>query len=1078
MTGTKPNSIRPRKRCRDRGAARLRFWLAALGGLGLGLAPLAPLRGAEPVDYQRDVAPLLARHCVACHGPDQQESSLRLDTPAGLNRGGVRGPLWIAGQSQQSLLMEALRGSDNLERMPAGDDPLSEAEIALFGAWIDAGAVLPAEVDAQSASEPADLPWSYRPLVAVAPPAAGDSQWPRNAIDHFIEARLREAGLAPSPEADRPTLIRRLSLDLIGLPPSPAEVEAFLLDHRPDAYERLVEALLASPHYGERWGRHWLDLARYADSNGYTIDGPRSIWKYRDWVIEALNRDLAFDQFTIEQLAGDLLPGATLDQQVATGFHRNTLKNEEGGTDPEQFRVEAVADRVNTTGQVWLGLTVGCARCHDHKYDPLTQREYYELFAFFNQCDEPTLPVPSPDEAAQLAAIDQELEALRGQLAEVDAELPARQQAWEAELSPLAQVAWHVLVPDRWHAEHGTTLTLLDDHSLLAQGPTPEHDDYQVFVPYAGRVSALRLEVLADDRLPQRGPGRASNGNFVLSELTLAVGSGSPPAQAAANTAGAAATTAAASAAVAASAGAAGPIAAAPLPAPQSVSFSQATADHSQVNYAIASAIDGDLETGWAINTEMPSQEANLDRTAVLRLAEPLELSGGQQIVVTLRHQTKKNPRYQIGRFRLSVSGSEPRVLQLSEEVRAVLVKPASERTADEQKLLRAAYQAVDPPRQPLAAAVAKIERRKDKLLEKIPSTLALVERAERRPTAVHLRGDFLRAGAAVEPATPQGLPPLAIAGSGPATRLDLARWLVDPRNPLTPRVTVNRVWQQYFGRGLVETENDFGTQGSLPTHPELLDWLATDFVQGGWSLKHLHRRIVSSAAYRQASQFREDLEAVDPRNLWLGRQNRLRLEAEIVRDEALAASGLLNPAIGGPGVYPPQPEGIYRFTQQNKSWPESRGPDRYRRTLYTFFWRSSPFPLLSTFDAPDANVACTRRTRSNTPLQSLTLANDRGFVELAQGLALRSLREAPGGGAQTIDRLFRLALVRGPLPAETQRLAELYRQELARLEGDSDGAAKLAPADRPPALSAAEAGAWTMVARTVLNLDEFVTRP
>ncbi|MBL9122237.1 MAG: PSD1 domain-containing protein, partial [Planctomycetaceae bacterium] len=612
---------------------------------------------ASAVDYARDIQPLFAQHCVACHGPEEQQSGLRLDTGAGALAGGNSGPAIVRGKSAASLLLHALRGTQGATPMPAESEPLAAAEIDLFARWIDAGAPFPPHEVAAAAVPRGTAHWAFQPIVRPTVPDAADSTSSSHPVDRFIAARLRQAGLTPASEADRVTLLRRVTLDLIGLPPTPAEVDDFLADASAGAYERVVDRLLASPHYGERWGRVWLDAARYADSNGYTIDGPRTIWKYRDWVIDALNRDLPFQQFVIEQLAGDLLPDATTDQLIATGFHRNTLVNEEGGTDAEQFRVEAVVDRVSTTGEVLLGLTIGCARCHDHKYDPLSQRDFYQLFAFFNDCDEPVLELPTPAEVATRAS-------LQPQIAELERQIQAR----------------------------------------------------------------------ADALLP-----------------------------------------------------------------------------------------------------EQPAWEAALSEEA---------------------------------------RGKFPRELQSS------LGVAAAERNEIQQNAVRAAHRAADAQHTMLVAA-------RDALQKQLPQPVTtLIVRRRPRPRTTHIlvRGDFLRPGAEVAASVPAVLPPLAeISGDQTPTRLELAHWLFDDSNPLTARVAVNRLWQAHFGRGLVETDNDFGTQGSPPTHPELLDWLACEFRDGGWSLKRMHRLLVTSATYRQASHVRSELAEVDPDNRLLARQSRWRLDAEAI---------------------------------------------------------------------------------------------------------------------------------------------------------------------------------------------------
>ena len=756
----------------------------------------------EPVDYRTQIAPVIAKQCAACHGRDEQESGLRLDSAQATLRGGDRGPAIVAGKSGESIFYLALLGDDDVPRMPLDEPPLPQETIDLIKRWIDEGAAMPDDPAVEEQSTHSDH-WSFQPVRRPAAPMVKDRSWVRTPIDNFILARLEREGVAPSPQADRRTLLRRLSLDLLGLPPTIEEIDRFLDDEQSGAYERLVDRLLASPHFGERWGRHWLDVARYADSNGFTIDGPRSIWMYRDWVIDAFNSDMPFDRFVTEQLAGDLLPDATHEQLIATGFHRNTLINEEGGTDDEQFRVDAVADRVDTTGTVFLGLTLGCARCHRHKYDPITQREYYDLFAIFNNCDEPKLSLPTDVQST--------------------------------------------------------------------------------------RLRELKGEIVA--------------------------------------------TTAA--------------------------------------------------------------------------------------------------------------------IAELRENAEA---------------------------RQPHEQKLAKLKKSQKSLLAAIPTTMILRKRKEPRTSYVHVRGDFLRKGAVVSGGVPAVLPDLGDDEPNPS-RLDFARWLMDPENPLTARVTVNRFWQQLFGAGLVRTENDFGVQGAPPTHPDLLDWLSSEFIRGDWGVKAIVRLIVTSSTYRQSSAAPDELIAWDADNRLLARQSRLRLEAEAVRDVALAAGGLLSSKLKGPGVYPPQPEGIYVLTQNKKNWKVSTGPDRFRRGMYTYFWRSSPYPLMPTFDAPDANTSCTRRVRSNTPLQALMLANDRGFVEIAQGLACRILQEAANYDDGRLRYGFQLCLSREPSAAEAERVLAFYEVQRSAFAADAQRAAAAAPPDIPDGFDVTDVAAWTAVSRVLLNLDETITR-
>jgi len=1000
----------------------------------LSLAPFT--QAGEPVDFERQIRPLLTARCTECHGAEKQESGLQLDQGSLLLTGGNSGPAVVPGKSAESLLVEAISGGGELiSKMPPEGERLSEAEVTLVKRWIDEGAKVPPTPAVAPVRRKNDH-WSFQPRAKVSPPAVRDAAWPRNGIDHFVLSRLEAANLTPSPEADRVTLIRRLSFDLLGLPPSVAEVDAFLADSSPLAYERLVDRLLASPHYGERWGRHWLDIAHYADSNGYTIDGARSIWKYRDWVIAALNRDMPFDRFAIEQLAGDLLPNSSLDQQIATGFHRNTLVNEEGGTDPEQFRVEAVVDRVSTTGVAFLGLTLGCARCHDHKYDPISQREFYQLFAVFNNADEPALQVPSDQQAKEMPALAAEIAQAEKRLAEVDTNAGTRQAEWEKRFAGRTELAWTTLDIEATSAS-GLTFTRLDDQSLLVSGNIPDSATYQLIAPLPiADITAVRLEVITHDTLPGKGPGLADNGNFVLNELVAGV----TPAVS-------------------------GEAAAQPL------KFNEAWADHSGNGGEVALAIDGKSASGWNISAP---KDANVRRTAIF-FVDPASKSPNGRLSLSLE-QVYHKPRYLIGRLRISVTSAPRDVIRLPAAVREALAVPPAERSIEQLAAIKAEFQTIDPERVPLATRIAELKQNYKQMASAVTTTLVLREREQPRSTFIHVRGDFLHPGAAVSPAVPAALPDWTPRSARP-DRLDFANWLVTPDHPLTARVTVNRIWQAYFGQGLVATENDFGQQGDRPTHPELLDWLANEWVAGGWSLKALHRTIVTSATYRQASHWRADLAAADPYNKLLGRQQRLRLEAETIRDAALSASGLLCHELGGPGVYPPQPEGIYRFTQQVKFWGESKSADRYRRGMYTYLWRSSPYPFLKTFDVPDAVVACTRRPRSNTPLQALTLANDRAFVEIAQGFA-RSLCEAPAGSDR--ERLllaFRRCVAREPSAAELATLEGYFVSQQAHFGQAVEEAKAVLPEPLPPGVDPSQAAAWTMIARALLNTDEFITR-
>ncbi len=798
------------------------------------------------LDFNRDIRPILSDKCFQCHGPDEKslEGDVRLDE----RTSAVAAKAIVPGSPDLSEALARILSDDPDEVMPPPKTKkvVTPAEAEKLRRWIAEGAEYKGH-------------WAFEPVSAPEPPAG------QNPIDHFVHHELTSRNIAPSPEADPATLIRRLSLDLTGLLPAPDRVESFLAAYGKDpdtAVAALADELLASPHYGERWGRHWLDQARYADSSGYSIDGDREMWPYRDWVIGAINEDMPFDRFTIEQLAGDLLPNATKSQLVASGFHRNTLINQEGGTDPEQFRNEEVVDRVNTTGAVWLGLTLGCAQCHTHKYDPITHREYFELFAFFN---------------------------------------------------------------------HGTDIN--------NTGATVEVSEGEMFLkgPDPAKVKAI---------------------------------------------------------------------------------------DDAKAALAKVNATTAKRQVEW--------EKAELTKAAPDSKETPLLLS--------LRAAPDK-------------------------------------RTNDQKKLLTAEFAKVDAEK---TAATKTLTKALSALGLGAPVNMMVMrDLPQPRETFIHLRGSFLdhdRKTGPLSPGVPAALPPLpeSAATKERADRLDLAQWLVRPDHPLTPRVTVNRVWMRYFGKGIVATENDFGTQGTFPTHPELLDWLAHDFVANGWSMKRLHRHIVTSATYRQSSHARPDLEETDPLNHLLARQNRLRVEAEIVRDAALSASGLLHPKVGGPPVRPPQPEGVYAFTQNKKNWTAADGPDRFRRALYTRFYRSAPYPLLTTFDSPDFQSVCTGRVRSNTPLQSLTLANDESLFELAQGLGARLLKEVPADDGKRLERAFFLCYSRPPSDSERNAVASFRETQLASFQKDPAAAAEVAPkGSKDPAVAAS----WTTVARALMNTDEFITR-
>jgi hypothetical protein len=1011
---------------------------ATLTALFVTVTNFVPVFGEEAGRKQEDqftsrVRPILARHCFKCHGPDEKarKAKLRLDVHDEAVKPTDSGAIPIVpGKPEESELVSRIFAVDTSERMPpaAAKVPLSDEDKLILKQWIADGAVYKSH-------------WAYVAPKAVSPPSLKRSSWLKNAIDPFILARLEAEGLCPSEQADRSTLIRRLSLNLVGLPPTTEEIDSFLRDASPDAYEKLVDRLLASPRYGERWARRWLDLARYADTNGYEKDRPRSIWPYRDWVIQALNTDLPFDQFTVDQVAGDLLPGATPSQKIATGFHRNTMLNEEGGIDPLEFRFYAMTDRVATTATVWLGLTLGCAQCHTHKFDPITQRDYYQFMALLNNADEPEMTITSSHSAERRREIETRIAKLTDDLPDRfplpdkvrgddqrpvaerrKAHLEEKFRQW-LEREEKQAVRWTVLIPTEATA-NVPRLSVLRDGSIFASGDQSKRDVYTLrFSNIPGRITAIRLEALPDERLPHGGPGRiyyeGPFGDFFLSELSLAVG-GKP------------------------------------------VTVKEASASGQNAK-AAAPAIDGDPQTGWSINGGQ-----GRPHTAVFRLAAPIEAHG--ELVIQLLFE-----RYYaagLGRFRISATTDTRPIAarEIPADIEDRLMICDERRTSEQTDRLRRYYLMVAPE---LAKERAAIEQLR-KETPTNPTTLVLQERPpdNPRPTFIHNRGEYLQPTSKVQPAVPSILPPLP--KNVLPNRLALARWLVSSDNPLSGRVIMNRQWAVFFGRGLVRTAEDFGYQGEPPSHPELLDWLALELARQGWSIKRMHKSIVMSAAYQQSSRTTPELLARDPDNRLLARGPRVRLEAEVIRDAALRASGLLSERIGGPSVFPPQPAGVTtEGTYGGFDWKPSPGGDRYRRGLYTFTKRTAPFAMATAFDAPSGEVCVARREVSNTPLQALTLLNDPVFQESTQALG-RLMAAAAGSVEERIDALFRRCLTRPPDRGEVARLAQFYRTQKRRLERNELDAAKIAGAGEG---KTGERAAWTIVARVILNLDEAITR-
>lgn len=987
---------------------------------------------------------------------------LRLDTRALAMKGGISGPAIIPGKGQESRLMHRILGSGGEARMPMGGDPLTAQQTELVKKWIDEGAKWPgdegAATQSQTASSGAEkLPshWAYVVPAHPQPPDVSRASWVRNPIDNFVLARLEREKLAPAAEAAKETLIRRVSLDLIGLPPTPQEVDEFVSDATPNAYEKLVDRLLSSPHYGERWARPWLDMARYADTNGYEKDRRRSIWKYRDWVIDAFNHDMPFDQFTVEQIAGDMLSGATTEQKIATGFHRNAMLNEEGGVDPEEARWETLVDRVGTTATVWLGSTLACAQCHNHKYDPFTQKEFYQFMAFFNNTEyqligpadiseqklvEPKLELPTPEQSERREQLQAELKTLKSSYEAQTTEIAAAQEIWEREVKEATHV-WSALRPINLSSSANSSLMAEKDDSIFASGANPEQNTYTIEskINLTG-VTGVRLEALADERLPRGGPGRDIYGNFLLNGFSVEVAPAADPSRT------------------------------------ERIEFKTAVADDQMRDMRPDNLLKDDRKKGWQIDASR--EERRLNRQAVFVAAKPFGFVGETFIKIKLTHDSDYAPQA-LGRFRLSVTtAAEPAaVADIPVRLRPLLGVPAPERTTEQKKQLGDYFRSVTPALKETRDKIASVQRQLDEL--GIVSTLVMQERSayERPSVFLRVRGSFTNIGEKVYAAVPASLH--AFPESQLPNRLGLARWLVDENNALTPRVTVNRLWEQLFGRGIVETSEDFGMQSSPPTHPELLDWLAAEFVNGKkWSVKGMLRLIVTSATYRQDSRVTPEMHERDQYNKLLARGPRFRLDGEGIRDVALVASNLLNPKIGGPSVFPYQPEGIWSIPYNDDYWRQSEGPDKYRRALYTFWRRTSPYPSLATFDATSREFCTVRRVRTNTPLQALTTLNDPTFFDMARGLARRIITEAVGDARARAAYGFRLCTSRAPQPQEIDQLTKLYEQQSARLKSDRAAVSKLlGDLKTDDEERNTELAAWAVVSNVLLNLDETVTK-
>jgi hypothetical protein len=930
------------------------------------------------------------------------------------------------------------------------------------------------------AAAPADPAkhWAFKAPERPAVPAGPGSV--RNPIDAFIRTRLQKEGLKPAPEADTLTLCRRLYLDLIGLPPTPKEVDEFVAESKAKpqaAYERLVEKLLASPHYGERWGRLWLDAARYADSDGYEKDMSRDVWMYRDWVIKALNDDMPYNRFVTEQLAGDLLPNATQDQIVATGFVRMSMLNEEGGIDPEQFRMDAMFDRMDAVGKAFLGLSIACAQCHDHKFDPLTQEEYYRIFAFLNNDHEAQRVVYTPAERMKAADLRRKMREVEDGLKHTHADWKDRLAEWEKAVTKELP-KWQTVAVEN-AGDNSQRYIPQKDGSILAQGYAPTKFSTLMRGPSPAKtITAFRIELLNDANLPCNGPGRSFMGTSALTEFVVEVERSKAPGKR------------------------------------EKVKFVKAAADYSnpereleknfddqskkkRVTGPVAFAIDGKDDTAWGIDAG-PGRR-NVPRQAVFVPEKPVELPDGGKLHFNLKQNhggwnSDDHMNNNLGRFRLSVTeGKVTAGDPLPLRVQNVLAIPAAKRSPAQVDALFAHWRTTVPEFQ---AANEQIEA----LWKQWPAgTTSLVVQARQEPRTTHLlkRGDFLKPGDEVAAGVPAFLNPLPD-GAKP-DRLTFAKWMTDRKSPTTARAFVNRVWQAYFGTGLVATPEEFGTQGEKPSHPELLDWLAVEFMEPTqglaatrsgaratpWSIKHLHRLIVTSAMYRQSSKVTPELLAKDPQNRLLARGPRLRVDGEIVRDIALSASGLLNPKVGGPSVFAPAPAFLFQrpVSYGPFNWEEATGPDRYRRGLYTFRRRSTPYPALTVFDAPIGEQACVKRSRTNTPLQALTGLNETVFVECARALGKRAVLEGGQTDAERVAFAFRLCVARKPTADESALLIGLLEKHRKRFAAGEANAVEVATGERQPkakpptGVDVTEWAAHTLVARVLLNLDETITK-
>lgn len=1007
---------------------------------------------AGEIDFNRQIRPILSENCFQCHGPDekQRKGGYRLDTKQGVFGVGKSGNKNILiGDALKSELVHRIKGIDgDLMPPPKSGKKLNLEQIKLIQDWINQGAEYGEH-------------WAFLPPKLGSVPSVKNKNWERNSIDAFILDRLEKENLRPSREASKETLIRRLSLDLTGLPPTLKEIDDFLNDNSPQAYEKVVDRLLSSRQYGEKMAMQWLDYARFADSNGFQTDSSRSMWPWRDWVINAFNQNMPFNQFTIEQIAGDMLPNATKSQIIATGFNRNHRLNGEGGLIAEEWRIENVIDRVDTTSQTWLGLTLACARCHDHKYDPISQKEFYQFFAFFNNLPEtgvlagnktggntdPVEEIESSSQNAESRKIEDSIKKEESKLLELDSKIDDLVKQWEPKFKEKLKAsgsAWVSLGSASVKSEGGASFRKLADGSFLASGKNTTHDVYSLTSPISpGGLTAILLECFPDAALPNQSLGRFSNGNFVLSKIEAELSAPS-------------------------------------LKQPLKVSFQKALADYSQKGWDISNVLGNDSSKGWAVDG--PTRRKNTK--AMFVLSQSVSIPENAILNVRLIQQTLSQ--HNIGRFRISISSMPPNLvaldgLQIPANIEKILETEVDKRSVSQKDELKKYFKLFASIEHGAINEKLILLRKNLAEIKKGTTGVMVMKEGPVRDTFMLVRGEYDKKGDKVVSGLPSVLPPMP--KDKPMNRLGLAYWMVDPSNPLTSRVWVNRMWEKFFGYGLVRTSENFGSQAEYPSHPELLDWLAATFVSTNWDMKAMQKLVVMSSVYRQASSFDPLISTKDPENRLLSRGARIRLSGETLRDQALSVSGLLVNKLGGPSVRPYMPEGVWDETSvygDLRNYKHDKGDSLYRRTMYTIWKRTAGPPTMLLFDAPNREACSVKRSRTNTPLQALALLNEITYVEAARKLAERMITE---GGVTTREKLetgFRLATGRRPDTSELEILSKGLNRDLEAFTLKPENAKKLisqGESSIPGSFNVPELAAFTITANILLNLDEVVNR-